>query len=77
MAIQHSVDFIKTQSKRVGQLFSREHRQLAKEFVRFRDKALYKMDTMDEYYIRLLGAEIRLAERNPVLDAEYKIRDDP
>ena len=77
MAVQHSLDFIKAQSKHIGQYFSREHRQLARQFLRFRDKALYKMDTMDEYYIRLLGAEIRLAERNPVLDAEYKIRDDP
>ena len=61
----------------MGQLFSREHRHLAREFVRFRETALYKMDRMDEYYIRLLGAEIRLAERNPAIDAEYRIRDDP
>ena len=61
LAIQHCIEFIKTNSKRVGQLFSQEHRQIAREFLRFRYKTLDKMGTMDEYYRNMIESEIKLA----------------
>ena len=77
MAIQHSIEFVKTNSKRVGQLFSREHRQIAREFLRFRNKTLEKMDKMDDYYRNMIESEIKLAQRNPIIEAEYRMNDDP
>ena len=35
------------------------------------------MDIMDEYYKMMIEAELRLAQRNPVIEAEYRLQDDP
>ena len=61
LAIRHSVDFVKDRAKQVVKLISKEHRHNAKEFLKFRDKTLDKMDIMDEYYHNMIDAEIRLA----------------
>ena len=35
------------------------------------------MGIMDDYYKHMVETEIRLAQRNPVFEAEYLMRDDP
>ena len=35
------------------------------------------MDTMDRYYQLMIETEIKLAQRNPVIEAEYHMRDEP
>ena len=35
------------------------------------------MDIMDSYYHNMIDAEIRLAQRNPIFEAEYILNDDP
>ena len=35
------------------------------------------MGVMDDYFKHMVEAEIKLAQRNPVFEAEYLMRDDP
>ena len=47
LAIRHSIDFVKDSAKRVTQIISKEHRHIAREFLKFRNKTFDKMEIMD------------------------------
>ena len=49
-----------------------QHQGIAKQFMDFKEKTYSKMDVMDEYHTRMQWAEVALALKYPVYEAEYQ-----
>ena len=77
MAVKESVEFVKHSSERITRLLSVEHRKMVRQFIAFRNQTFEKMDKMDNYYKEMVTAELALAIKNPVLEAEYQINFKP
>ena len=52
-------------------ILSVEHRKMALQFRAFKKSVFDKMDKMDGFHKRMVTAELALALKNPLLEAEY------
>ena len=75
-AINESINFVKQSSQRVTKLLSSNHKNIARQFLEFKQATYEKMDKMDSYHKDMVQAELALALRNPILEAEYYLNDE-
>ena len=65
MVMEESEDFMRK--------MTHEHQGIAKQFIEFKKKTYEKMDTMDDYHTQMQWAELALALKFPIYEAEYQI----
>ena len=73
LAIHESIEYVKKSSQKIAGQLSKEHQQLALQFLHFKEKTFEKMDRMEKWHEEMKVVEKALALKNPVLEAEYII----
>ena len=73
---QTMIEWLEKKLKPVSAMLTRNHHKIVRQFLAYKERTEQKLLDLDESKSKMIDAEIALAQRNPLYEAEYKLDED-
>ena len=75
VCLKEIIQIVRKYSDESAKLLTDECRKILKQFIAFKERTVDYLQKMDEWHMRIVEAELRAAQKNPVYDCVYALDD--